>query len=128
LDLRHALDSVRSEAAASLLDAGNRIARRRGLDFHSEQRLDQPAIPLDPELICALERAVTRSGSPLHRMVSGAGHDAMIMARSCPAAMLFLRSPGGVSHQREESVLPEDVASALAAGAEFLKEAESIYA
>ena len=128
LDLRHALDSVRSEAAASLLDAGKRIARRRGLDFHSEQRLDQPATPLDPELICAVERAVTRSGSPVHRMVSGAGHDVMIMAQSCPAAMLFLRSPGGVSHHREESVLPEDVASALAAGAEFLKEAESTYA
>jgi allantoate deiminase len=54
-------------------------------------------------------------------MTSGAGHDAMIMARGMPAAMLFLRSPGGVSHHPDETVLAEDVAAALEAGMEFLE-------
>ena len=54
-------------------------------------------------------------------MTSGAGHDAMIVARRVPSAMLFLRSPGGLSHHPDESVLPEDVAAAFAAGLEFLR-------
>jgi allantoate deiminase len=58
---------------------------------------------------------------PAHRMTSGAGHDAMIMARRMPAAMLFLRSPGGVSHHPDETVLVEDVAAALESGVAFLE-------
>ena len=53
-------------------------------------------------------------------MASGAGHDAMIMAARMPAAMLFLRSPGGISHHPDETVLEEDVAAALAVGHAFL--------
>ena len=45
----------------------------------------------------------------------------MIVARRVPAAILFLRSPGGLSHHPDESVLPEDVAAALATGVEFLR-------
>jgi allantoate deiminase len=54
-------------------------------------------------------------------MVSGAGHDAMILAKKVPAAMLFLRSPGGISHHPEESVLEEDVDAALAVGEQLLR-------
>ncbi len=56
------------------------------------------------------------TGLAVHRMASGAGHDAMIVARRMPAAMLFLRSPGGISHHPDETVLAEDVAAALARG------------
>ena len=58
---------------------------------------------------------------PAHRMPSGAGHDAMIMARRMPAAMLFLRSPGGTSHHPDETVLVEDVTAALEFGMVFLE-------
>jgi allantoate deiminase len=58
-------------------------------------------------------------------MLSGAGHDAMILARRMPAAMLFLRSPGGLSHHPDESVFPEDVAAALNAGMKFLADLET---
>jgi allantoate deiminase len=44
----------------------------------------------------------------------------MIMAPHLPAAMIFLRSPGGVSHHPDETVLIEDVAAALRAGTLFL--------
>ena len=54
-------------------------------------------------------------------MVSGAGHDAMIMAERVPATMIFLRSPGGISHHPEESVRPQDVENALAAGLALLR-------
>jgi allantoate deiminase len=53
-------------------------------------------------------------------MSSGAGHDAMVMAARLPAAMLFLRSPGGISHRPAESVRVEDVEASLHVGREFL--------
>jgi allantoate deiminase len=54
-------------------------------------------------------------------MPSGAGHDAMILAERVPSAMLFLRSPGGLSHHPNEDVLQADVAAALKAGLHFLE-------
>jgi len=54
-------------------------------------------------------------------VVSGAGHDAVIMAGLCPVAMLFLRSPGGVSHHPSESVRREDVKAALIVMTTFLE-------
>jgi allantoate deiminase len=68
-----------------------------------------------------LEEALRDSGFKTHRMFSGAGHDAMILARRIPAAMLFLRTPGGLSHHPAESVRVEDVAAGLAAGRRFLE-------
>jgi allantoate deiminase len=53
-------------------------------------------------------------------MSSGAGHDAMIVASRMPAAMLFVRSPGGISHHPDETVRADDVAAALRVGAAFL--------
>ena len=56
------------------------------------------------------------AGYPVKYMTSGAGHDAMIMAEVVPSAMLFLRSPRGISHHPDEDVHVEDVAAALDAG------------
>jgi len=118
VDVRHGLDEVRERALNILLDGGEHIARRRGIVFEAESRTDQAAVALDFEMI---EDAVRCAGFPVHRMVSGAGHDAMVLARKVPAAMLFLRSPGGISHHPDESVLTEDVDAALAVGAEALR-------
>jgi allantoate deiminase len=54
-------------------------------------------------------------------MTSGAGHDAMGMAARLPTAMLFLRSPGGISHHPDETVREEDVEAALRVGRKFLE-------
>jgi allantoate deiminase len=118
LDVRHAIDQVRKAAVARLLAEAEEIASRRGLKCSHQQLLDQPACAMDPGLIALLERSM--AGQTVHRMTSGAGHDAMIMARRMPAAMLFLRSPGGISHHPDENVLPADVEAAMAVGREFL--------
>jgi allantoate deiminase len=128
LDVRHVGDDVRHDLVARLLRCGERIAESRCLTVSWEQRLDQPAVAMDPALTQMLERAVEATGRPVHRMASGAGHDAMIVARRMPAAMLFLRSPGGISHHPDETVLAEDVAAALEVGMEFLKELEQRHA
>jgi allantoate deiminase len=53
-------------------------------------------------------------------MASGAGHDAMVLAAELPVAMLFLRTPGGISHHPDETVREEDVEAALRVGDAFL--------
>jgi allantoate deiminase len=53
-------------------------------------------------------------------MVSGAGHDAMILAEKIPSAMIFLRTPGGISHDPAESVVPQDVEKAIECGSHLL--------
>jgi allantoate deiminase len=121
LDVRHAEDCARSGAVARLLACAEQIAARRGVAVSWQQRLDHPAVPMDPDLRQMLERAVADSGRAIHRMTSGAGHDAMIVARRMPTAMLFVRSPGGISHHPDETVLAEDLDAALAAGVRFLE-------
>ena len=69
-----------------------------------------------------LADAVAQTGCPVERVTSGAGHDAMVLAAKMPAAMLFLRCAGGISHHPSEDVREDDVALALAAGVTFLEE------
>jgi allantoate deiminase len=125
LDVRHPDDAIRRAAVERFLRSARHLAQWRGLSVSSEPLLDQQAVPLNAPLIAELEQAVTRSHYPLRRMTSGAGHDAMIVARRMPAALLFLRSPGGISHHPDENVLPEDVAAALTVGMQFLEQMEA---
>jgi allantoate deiminase len=124
LDVRHSSDSVRRALVTRLLRCAEQIAARRRLAASWNERLDQEAVAMDEALVGLLERGVESAGFPVYRMASGAGHDAMIVARRMPAAMLFLRSPGGISHHPDETVLAGDVAAALAAGLKLLEELE----
>jgi allantoate deiminase len=120
-EVRHAHDAVRKEAVATLLDQANSIASRRNLALESIPRLEQPAVPMDEQLTALLAGAIEAAGLPLKQMPSGAGHDAMVMAARVPTTMLFLRSPGGVSHHPDESVREEDVENALNVACKFLQ-------
>ncbi|HEY1865675.1 MAG TPA: allantoate amidohydrolase [Candidatus Acidoferrales bacterium] len=120
LDVRHPRDPVRQAAVDRLLGCASQIAARREVTTSSTMLLDQPAVDMDAGLTSRLASAIGQCGLPVHKMNSGAGHDAMVMARRMPAAMLFLRSPGGISHHPDESVLEEDIAAALKAGLAFL--------
>ena len=128
LDVRHAADAERIAAVDRILSAAEDIAQRRGVAFDCASRHEQAFVACDSDLILAMQKAVERAGFPVHRMISGAGHDAMILARKMPIAMLFLRSPGGISHHPDESVLSEDVAAALQTGLSFLDQLEELHA
>jgi allantoate deiminase len=121
LDVRHPHDAMRLGAVTELEETANKIAERRGLALQFTRLVDQPAVPMDERLTAYLEESIEASGFPLKRMPSGAGHDAMVMAGRMPAALLFLRSPGGISHNPAESVREEDVEAALLAGRRFLE-------
>jgi allantoate deiminase len=116
LDVRHSSDVVRAAAVDSLRHTAEQIASRRRLTVKWETHLDQASVAMSPDLVSLLSRAVATQGLPVHVVDSGAGHDAMIMAARMPVAMLFLRSPGGVSHHPDETVREDDVAAALAVG------------
>jgi len=120
LDLRHARDAVRAAAVEELVSKAGAIAAERGLAFTRDDRLDQPAVPMDERLTAFLTDAIEAAGFSPKTMPSGAGHDAMVMAARVPTAMLFVRSPGGISHHPAETVLEEDVEAALHVGRGFL--------
>jgi len=120
LDVRHARDAVRTEAVQHLLDAARAIAAARGLELAVAGQLDQPAVPMDERLTAMMSAAIETAGYPVKTMPSGAGHDAIVMAVRLPTAMLFVRSPGGVSHHPAENVREEDVEASLHVARAFL--------
>ena len=122
LDVRHKADSSRKAAVAHLLGQAEGIAARRGLEVRSSSLLDQPAVPMDRFLTNQIELALVAAGCTPYRMASGAGHDAMIMAEKVPSAMIFLRTPGGISHHPTETVLTGDVAKAIECGGHLLNQ------
>jgi allantoate deiminase len=121
LDIRHADDPSRKTAVESLLAQACAIAEKRGLTLQIARQLDQPAAPMDERLTAHLADAIEAAGLPEKLMTSGAGHDAMVMAARVPTTMLFLRSPGGISHHPDEFVREEDVEAALKVGRRFLQ-------
>jgi allantoate deiminase len=125
LDLRHREDEVRTRAVEDLTHYAEEIAQRRELSVRWSTHLNQRAVAMDPFLSDQIEEAIRKTGCEPHRMVSGAGHDAMILAEKVPAAMIFLRTPGGVSHDPAESVAVEDVAKAIECGSYLLTQLAS---
>ena len=120
LDVRHSNDSVRKVAVDDILRQAKAAATKRGVQLTSHIQLEQPAVLLNPHLAVMLQNAAIQTGASNRRMASGAGHDAMILAPVIPSAMLFLRSPGGLSHHPDETVLPQDIEAAIATAMEFL--------
>jgi allantoate deiminase len=120
LDIRHALDRARTGALDELIRQAESIAARRGVTVKWRTLLSQNAVAMDPFLTEQIAHAMQKAGCEPHCMASGAGHDAMILAEKIPAAMIFLRTPGGLSHDPAESVHLDDVAKALACGHHLL--------
>jgi allantoate deiminase len=120
LDVRHKSDEIRIRAVADLVRQANEVAERRGLSVRESTLLNQQAVAMDSFLVGEIEQAMVKAGCKPHRMASGAGHDAMILAEKVPAAMIFLRTPGGISHDPAEAVAVEDVERAIVCGLQLL--------
>jgi len=120
LDVRHRSDDIRLRAVEDLIGKAREIVARRRLSVTETTLLDQRAVAMDSVLVEEIERAICKTGCKPHRMTSGAGHDAMIVAEKIPAAMIFLRSPGGISHDPAESIAVEDVEKAIECGLHLL--------
>ena len=127
LDVRHPSDPIRLAAVASLRKEAEEIALRRGLTVEWTEQLAQPTVLLDRTMSLKLKHAAEAAGFPTPRLFSGAGHDAMVIAPHIPSGMLFLRSPGGISHHPDESVLEADVEAVMRTGLQFIASLNAEY-
>ncbi|MBK9081744.1 MAG: allantoate amidohydrolase [Rhizobiales bacterium] len=121
IDMRAPDDAQRRAAVADVEAACRAIAERRGLALAMERAHDAPAVACDPRLVAMLAKSVAREGGAPIRLPSGAGHDAMAMARLCPSAMLFVRCRDGISHNPAEAITAEDAGAAFAALLDFVR-------
>lgn len=121
LDVRHHDDAARVRAIAGLRARAEAIAESRQLDLSWQLVQEHAATPCDPALTELLGRAVAAQGYPLLALPSGAGHDAVVLSTIAPAAMLFVRCKGGVSHNPAEAVELADVAAAIETLGRFLE-------
>jgi len=128
IDVRASADEVRDETAAAIVTEIGSIAARRGLGLVMERVQALPAAPCDPVLSKLLQEVLAETGQRPRVLVSGAGHDAMVMSALCPTAMLFIRCEGGVSHNPAEAVTGEDADAALAVMARFIDKLGEIHA
>ena len=116
LDIRATTDPVRDACVDDVLAETAAICERRGLSFLLEETMRAAAAPSAPEWQVRWERAAAAAGLPVHRMPSGAGHDAMKLAEILPQAMLFVRGENaGISHNPLESSTADDMQLAIEA-------------
>jgi beta-ureidopropionase / N-carbamoyl-L-amino-acid hydrolase len=116
LDIRATTNEVRDACAADVRAELLRICERRGLHFKLEETMRAAAAPSDAAWQQRWERAVQALGLPLHRMPSGAGHDAMKLHELMPQAMLFVRGlNAGISHNPLEAITNDDIELAVRA-------------
>ena len=121
LDIRATTDAVRDACEADVKAELARIGERRGVHHTLEQTLRASAAPSDAAWQARWERAVESLGLPVHRMPSGAGHDAMKLHEVMPQAMLFVRGENaGISHNPLESSTADDIDLAVRAFARLL--------
>jgi N-carbamoyl-L-amino-acid hydrolase len=110
MDLRAPTDAQRDAMLSDVLAELDRICQRRGLLLKLEETMRAPAAPSAPAWQAHWEQAVHSLGLPVHRMPSGAGHDAMKLHEVMPQAMLFVRGQNsGISHNPLESTTNDDI-------------------
>ncbi|MDO8903382.1 2-oxo-4-hydroxy-4-carboxy-5-ureidoimidazoline decarboxylase [Hydrogenophaga sp.] len=126
LDLRAPSDEQRNALEHDVLKQLQAICERRGVRDTLEETMRAAAAPSAPAWQARWESAVASLGVPLHRMPSGAGHDAMKLHEVMPQAMLFVRGlNSGISHNPLESTTSDDIDLCVRAFSHLLEQLAS---
>ena len=120
IDVRAEDDANRRAALLRIDEALTAIAARRGVPIDRMTTHDTGAARCSPRLMRRLGEAIEAEGLPVRALPSGAGHDAMAMARLTEIGMLFVRCKGGISHHPAESMTEADAAAAARVLLRFL--------
>jgi hydantoinase/carbamoylase family amidase len=107
IDVRAGESEAFARAEAFVRETLERVATEEQLGLDVAETHRKPPTPLDPGLQELLADAAKAEGATVRPMASGAGHDAMVLAKHVPAAMLFVPSRAGVSHSPDEYTAPE---------------------
>jgi N-carbamoyl-L-amino-acid hydrolase len=119
VEFRHPQESEIAALAASFPAQAEALAREAGCALSLAELFRIPAQPFDPGCVALVREAAARLGYSAREIISGAGHDAVYVARHVPTAMIFTPCAGGLSHNEAESIAPEEAA----AGCQVLFEA-----
>ena len=106
VDLRHSDPGARRALEERTQSLCRTIAAERGLELEVRVLHERPPVPMHAEVRAVLTRAAQECGVQATELVSGAGHDAQILAARCKVGMLFVPSVGGRSHCPEEHTDP----------------------
>jgi beta-ureidopropionase / N-carbamoyl-L-amino-acid hydrolase len=106
VEFRHPSDAEIDRLDAQFPREAGFIARDCGVKLDIERVFKNPAQPFDPECVALVEQAAERLGYKSRKIVSGAGHDAVYVARRVPSAMIFTPCKDGLSHNEAESIEP----------------------
>ncbi len=110
VDIRHADRTALESFCARFHEAASSLAGERGLGYRCREWFREDPVPMDKELSEKLMNICEDLKIEVKEMSSGAGHDAQMLARLCPSAMLFVPSRGGVSHSPQEYTSPRELA------------------
>lgn len=122
LDIRAADDALRLAAVDDILAGMSAICTRRQVGLRVFKVVEAQAAPCAPRLMDQLGAAVRRAGLPRFDLLSGAGHDAMMLAQVTDMAMLFTRcGNGGISHNPLETMTADDADIAARVFLDFLR-------
>jgi N-carbamoyl-L-amino-acid hydrolase len=102
VDLRDPDEARLKSAEAQLEDFLEKLALDEAVTISMRRLARFEPVRFDRELVAAIEQAAEQRQLSCRRMTSGAGHDAQMMARKCPAAMIFVPSKDGISHNPGE--------------------------
>jgi len=116
VDLRNTDAATLKSAEQRLWAYADAAAAAEGTQISHRSLARFEPVAFHPELVNLVEKTARGMGYTVRRLPSGAGHDAQILARACPAAMIFVPSVGGLSHNVREHTEPGD----LTAGARVL--------
>jgi N-carbamoyl-L-amino-acid hydrolase len=116
MDLRNSTDALVDQMDAEIRAYGARLSQETGLPIQIDLVSHYPAQPFHAECVDAVARAAEKLGYSNMPAVSGAGHDAVYMARLAPSGMIFIPCKDGISHNEIEDAKPEH----LTAGANVL--------
>jgi allantoate deiminase len=120
LDVRHPHNPERTRALDHLLRLAQGIARRRHLVCQWQPTQNHAAVACSPALTSTLEASVRARQGRCVRLISGAGHDAVVMSELTPVTMLFVRCRAGLSHHPDEYASTRDLGVAVDVLVDFL--------
>jgi N-carbamoyl-L-amino-acid hydrolase len=110
VDLRNTDNTTLQRAEQELADDVQRLAAQESVEIRTRRLVRFEPVRFDGRLVRLIEASATARGHRTRRMTSGAGHDAQMLARICPSAMIFVPSVKGISHNPREHTEPADLA------------------